>query len=32
MMEVKAAATAGTLADNQLVLGNISYGAAIDAV
>ena len=26
------AATAGTLADNQLVLGNISYGAAIDAV
>lgn len=25
-------AVAGTLADNQLVLGNISYGAAIDAV
>ena len=26
------AAAAGTLADNQLVLANISYGAAIDAV
>jgi hypothetical protein len=25
-------AAAGTLADNQLVLGNVSYGAAIDAV